>query len=277
VASLSITPLGTNGFVPTHGRQTMSYLLRRAGVPILLDAGSGLGRLLEPALAGALEGADRLRIVLSHYHLDHTIGISYLTAVAGGRPVTIWAPAPPLVDGRPEEALERLIGPPLFPLRLAGFPMPVEVVPYGGDTLEVAGATIRLRRQRHDGGSVGMVVDGRLGYLTDCEVEEASVGFAGGVELLIHEVWLTDEQIAAGAKRHGHSTAEEVARLATACGAGALMPVHHHPARDAAAIAEVAARIAAGTRVPVVLAEEGREYVLPLGGLAPSPASPLRL
>lgn len=265
MATLSITPLGTNGFVPTHGRQTMSYLLRRDGVPILLDAGSGLGRLLEAGLAGALDGADRVRIVLSHYHLDHVIGLSYLTAVAAGRPVTIWAPAPPLVDGAPE-ALERLIAPPLFPLRLSDFPVPVEVVPYGGETLEVAGAELRLRRQRHDGGSVGMVVDGRLAYLTDCEMEPPSAAFARGVELLLHEVWLTDAQVAGGVKLHGHSTVEQVARLATACGAGALMPVHHHPARDAAGLGEIAGLLAAETAVPIVLPEEGREYRLPPGG-----------
>jgi ribonuclease BN (tRNA processing enzyme) len=264
-ARLSITPLGTNGFIPSHGRHTMSYLVRRDGVPILLDAGSGLARLLEPALAGALDGADRLRLVLSHYHLDHTIGVSYLTALAGGRPVTIWAPAPPLVDGTSEEALGRLIAPPLFPLRLADFPMPVEVIPYSGDTLEVAGAHFRLRRQRHDGGSVGMVIDDRLAYLTDCEMElEAAARFARGVELLVHEVWLTEEQIAAGAKRHGHSTVEEVAQLADACGAGALMPVHHHPARDAAAVADLGARLRACTAVPVVMPQEGREQALPV-------------
>ena len=261
---LSVTPLGTNGFIPSHGRQTMAYLVRSDGAPVLLDAGSGLGRLLEPTLAGALEGADRLRIVLSHYHLDHTIGLSYLTAIAAGRPVTLWAPAPPLVDGTPEEALGRLIGPPLFPLRLADFPMPVEVVPYAGDALEVAGLRFRLRRQRHDGGSVGMVIDERLAYLTDCETEAAAVAFARGVELLLHEVWLTDEQVAAGAKLHGHSTVGQVARLATECGAVALMPVHHHPARDAAAVRELAAALSALTPVAVVLPEEGREVVLPV-------------
>jgi ribonuclease BN (tRNA processing enzyme) len=264
MGTLSITPLGTNGFIPTHGRQTMSYLLRRDGAPVLLDAGTGLGRLLEPALAGAFDGADRVRIVLSHYHLDHTVGLSYLTAIAGGRPVTIWAPAPPLVDGAPADALSRLIAPPLFPLRLAELPVPVEVIPYSGAEIEVAGARFRLRRQRHDGGSVGMVIDGRLAYLTDCEMEAAAVAFAGGVELLLHDVWLTEAQIAAGAKRHGHSTVEEVARLATDCGAGALMPVHHHPVRDDAAVDEILARAAALTRVPVLRAVEGREVVLPL-------------
>ena len=74
MTSLSITPLGTNGFIPTHGRQTQCYLVRRNGAAFLLDAGTGLGRLLEAPLASALRGCERLEIVLTHYHLDHPSG-----------------------------------------------------------------------------------------------------------------------------------------------------------------------------------------------------------
>src|SRR3954469_23164372 len=139
MSELSITPLGTNGFFPTYGRQTMSFLVRRDGVPLLLDAGTGVGRLIEQETSRALDGASRLDILLTHYHLDHVVGLSYLTAVAAKLPVRIWAPAPPLVDGTPE-ALGTLIAPPLFPIRFADFPSKVEVVPYAGETLEVAGA-----------------------------------------------------------------------------------------------------------------------------------------
>jgi glyoxylase-like metal-dependent hydrolase (beta-lactamase superfamily II) len=150
MSRLSITPLGTNGFIPTHGRQTQCYLVRRDASAFVLDAGTGLGRLLEAPLADALRGLERLEIVLTHYHLDHTVGLSYLTAVAGLLPVRIHAPAPPLVDGTPE-ALSRLIAPPLFPLRFVEFPIAVEVVPYHGNELEVGGARLRLRRQEHAG------------------------------------------------------------------------------------------------------------------------------
>jgi len=212
-------------------------------------------------LAKALAGCERLEIVLTHYHLDHTIGLSYLTAVAGALPVRIHAPAPPLVDGTPE-ALTRLVSPPLFPLRFAEFPMPVEVVPYHGDELEVCGARLRLRRQRHAGGSVGVVVDDRLAYLTDCETEEASVELARGVELLLHEVWVTDEEAAAGAQRRGHSTVEQVAAFATAAGAGTLMPIHHHPTRTPADLESMVARLGELTTTRVVLPVEGHEYAL---------------
>ena len=261
MSRLSITPLGTNGFIPTYGRQTQCYLVRRDANAFVLDAGTGLGRLLEAPLAGALRGLDRLEIVLTHYHLDHTVGLSYLTAVSGSLPVRIHAPAPPLVDGTPE-ALSRLIAPPLFPLRFAEFPIKVEVVPYHGNELEVGGARLRLRRQEHAGGSVGVVVDDRLAYLTDCEAEEASAEFARGVELLLHEVWVTDEEAAAGAQRRGHSTVEQVAAFASAAGVGTLLPIHHHPTRSPADLDDIVARLGELTTARVELPVEGREYAL---------------
>jgi ribonuclease BN (tRNA processing enzyme) len=259
MSRLSITPLGTNGFIPTYGRQTQCYLVRRDDAAFLLDAGTGLGRLLEAPLAKALAGCERLEIVLTHYHLDHTIGLSYLTAVAGSLPVRIHAPAPPLVDGTPE-ALARLIAPPLFPLRFPEFPIAVEVMPYHGEELAVAGARLRLRRQRHAGGSVGVVIDDRLAYLTDCETEEASVQFARGVALLLHEVWVTDEEAAAGAQRRGHSTVEQVAAFATEAGVGTLLPIHHHPTRSPADLDDIVARLGELTTARVELPVEGRRY-----------------
>ena len=263
---LTLVPLGTNGFIPTHGRQTMSYLLRRGADVLILDAGTGLSRLLGGPLSGALAGCARVELLLTHYHLDHTVGLSYLTALFPATPVRIWAPAPPLVDGTPAEGLGRLIAPPLFPIRLEDFPAGVEVVPYAGEELEVAGLRLRLRRQRHAGGSVGVIVEDRLGYLTDCEVDEGSAAFADGIELLLHEVWVSDEEAEAGAQRRGHSTVGEVARLADACGAGTLMPVHHHPTRDPDSLCALVERLAGLTAARVLLPEEGREYTVGAAG-----------
>ncbi|MDL1872646.1 aldehyde dehydrogenase family protein, partial [Deltaproteobacteria bacterium PRO3] len=50
-------------------------------------------------------------------------------------------------EGGPE-ALGRLIAPPLFPITLDRWPMPVEVVPYGGPELEVGPFRLRVRAQR---------------------------------------------------------------------------------------------------------------------------------
>jgi ribonuclease BN (tRNA processing enzyme) len=261
MTALSIIPLGTNGFIPTHGRQTQCYLVRRGENAFVIDAGTGLGRLLEAPMARALVGLERLEIVLTHYHLDHTVGLSYLTAVAASLPVRIHAPEPPLVDGT-HEALARLVAPPLFPIRFADFPSGVEIVPYRGERLEVAGATLRLRRQRHAGGSVGMVVDGRLAFCTDCEVDEGSVDFVRGAQMLVHEMWVTDEEAAAGAQRRGHSTVEELAALASAAGVATVLPMHHHPTRSPDDLEGLEARLAELTAARVRLPLEGREYAV---------------
>ncbi|MDX1631068.1 MAG: MBL fold metallo-hydrolase [Thermoanaerobaculia bacterium] len=225
-----LIPLGTNGFFPTGGRQTMTFLILEEETALLLDAGTGMARLLEEKLRPRLLTYDRLEILLTHYHLDHVVGLSYLPAVWKEGPVRIHAPGPPLVDGD-ADALERLVGPPLFPKELQDLPFPVEIRSYATDTLDLAGEPTRFRRQDHSGGSVG-VRRRSLAYCTDCRVDEGSTHFVRGVDLLLHEVWVTEGEAAAGDPRDGHSTVEEVAEVARTAGVSRLLPIHHRPGRS---------------------------------------------
>ncbi|REJ73247.1 MAG: MBL fold metallo-hydrolase [Acidobacteria bacterium] len=236
--------LGSGGFHPAYGRQTMCFLLHLDGAPLLLDAGTGLSRLGEADVARQLDEVERLDIVLSHYHLDHVVGLTYLSGV-WRRPCRIFAPAPPLVDAEPAEALRRLIAPPLFPASLDQLPQPVEIVPYDGD-FSVAGLEVRVRRQRHPGGSVGMRLGDRIAYVTDTACEAATGELAAGATWLLHEVWCdrAEAEEEPGLVL-GHSAAEDVHALARECGAAHLVPVHHHPKRDARELGEFLDRLAA--------------------------------
>lgn len=260
---MQLIPLGTNGFIPTHGRQTMSFLLVHGDAVIVLDAGTGLSRLFDPAIRARLpsiETADELTVVLSHYHLDHVVGLSYLPAVWGEGRVRIHAPGVPLVDAEPREDLERLLSPPLFPLSLEEFPAAIEIAPYTGEELEIAGLEVRCRRQEHAGGSAGLVFGDRLAYLTDCRVDEGSADFVSGVQLLVHEVWVSEAEAEAGMSRSGHSTVEEVATLAAEAGVGALVPVHHHPSRTLADLEAQVDRLRSLSGVEVLLPIEGSVF-----------------
>lgn len=240
----------------------MSFLLVEGDVALLLDAGSGVGRLLDPALVRLTAPCARLEVVLTHYHLDHVIGLSYLPGVWQRRPVAIHAPAPPLVEGTPE-ALERLIGPPLFPHPLSRLPFEVTVTAYRAGPLAIGGLTVAARAQRHPGGSVGLRVGDALAYATDTVADEATVEFARGVGLLLHEVWLSDEEAEGeDPARGGHSAAGAVADLARRAGVGRLMPVHHHPKRSAAELATIAAGMATRAGLTVELPVEGQIYSL---------------
>jgi len=259
---LRLVPLGTNGYFPTRARQTMSFLLARPGAALVLDAGSGLGRLAEPEVRRHVESIERLDIVLTHYHLDHVIGLSYLPGLWAGKSVRIFAPAPPLVAGD-SDALDRLISPPLFPVGFSRWPLAVEIVPYSGRELEIGPFALSLRSQKHPGGSVGIRLDDRLAYVTDTVLDRGTIDFVRGVGTLLHEVWLTDEEAALDdAGRTGHSAAGAVAAIAREAGVGRLVPIHHHPGRTAAEIREIVSSLASQAGCPVLLATEGEEIDL---------------
>ena len=85
--------LGTAGYHPNATRHTSCYFLPESG--IVLDAGSGIFAL--PPLVET----SSLDILLSHAHLDHTLGLTFLLDVlfqlqSDGRPIDrlrIWGEA----------------------------------------------------------------------------------------------------------------------------------------------------------------------------------------
>ena len=88
--------LGGGGWFPAHGRHTASALLRGGEEAVMIDAGTGVARLMErPEL---LAGVRRLDILLTHFHLDHIAGLAYLPAVVACEQSTIWGPGELLYD-----------------------------------------------------------------------------------------------------------------------------------------------------------------------------------
>ncbi len=262
---MRLAVLGTAGYLPARGRQTMAFLLESAATTLLLDAGTGVARLAEPGIRPLLPPGRPLDVLLTHYHLDHVVGLSYLPGLASDRPVRIHAPAPPLTEFGPAEAFDRLLGKPLFPVPIARWPMPTEVIPFAGPELRIGDLDLRVRGQRHPGGSTGLRIGDALAYVTDTAMDPATEELARGVGLLLHEVWLSEDEGAAegAAARSGHCEAGEVADLARRCGVGGLWLVHHHPRRSAEEIAAMASRMTARAGLSCLAPEEGRVY--PIG------------
>lgn len=259
---MRLVALGSAGYLPTYGRQTMSFLLvddrEENGTRLLLDAGTGLARIAEDGIAALLPPRQPLDLLLTHYHLDHVVGLSYLPGLAGERPLRIHAPAPPLVSIGPE-ALDRLLSPPLFPLTLDRWAMPTQVLAYSEPELEIGSLRLRLRSQKHPGGSVGVRVGDELAYITDTVMDPATTEFVRGVKLLLHEVWLSEEEaVTQDAARTGHSDAGAVADLARAAKVERLWVVHHHPTRSPEAVVHMAQAMARRAGIPVDVPVEGR-------------------
>lgn len=218
--------LGSGGWIPTPERATCSALLREGDQALVIDAGTGISHLVaEPSL---LEGVRTMDIVLTHFHLDHVVGLAYLPALALPHPPRVHGPGAWLYAQPTIEILARLIDPPLF-AGLAAVTSGVGEIDAGGG-LSIGRFEIRARVQKlHTDPTLALRVGDELTYCTDTAYDEGNVEFATGSRVLAHEAWWThdaprDEAI--------HCSAEGAARIGRDSGVDRLAMIHVRPAAD---------------------------------------------
>lgn len=208
--------LGTSGFHPTEKRHTSCVLLPEEG--IVFDAGTGMFRLTSRVRSKTLS------IFLSHSHLDHIVGLTYLL--------------PPLIDGTIEKATiygsrrsiaavqNHLFAEEVFPVAL-----PFEFVELEAPIDLCGGGRLRYRCQEHPGGSLGYRIDWperSLAYITDTTADGSNIDFVRGVDVLIHECNFPDGMRDL-AIRTGHSYTTPVCELARDAGVKRLLLTHFDP------------------------------------------------
>jgi len=226
-----IIALGTNGFVPTFNRHTMCYLLiDDSDEVIILDAGTGMSRLLEPEILEIIKSKKRLNIILSHYHLDHIIGLSYLPGLWPSKPIRLFAPSKPYVDFKAEDAVNRLLNPPLFSLSFKNYPNKKDLIPISNSEITINGHLFQFIKLNHPGGSMGIRIDDDICYITDTFVNEGYIDFISGCKYLLHEIWMTREEVKENEKgASGHSVLEDVIELSVKAKVRNMIPIHLNP------------------------------------------------
>ncbi len=212
--------LGSGGWIPTPERETACTLVRDREQALVLDAGTGLQRLVaDPPL---LDGVRRLDIVLTHFHLDHVCGLAYVPALPV-RP-TVWAPGAWLYETPSAELLAPLVRAPLSPFEPEELGEVRELEP-GPQEIGAFGLTTRAQ-PLHWAPTTGLRVGDELALVTDTAYDPGSADLARGVAHLLHEAWSTsDEPVAA----EGDATAAEAGRVARDAGARRLTLVHVNP------------------------------------------------
>ena len=187
---------------------------------VVFDAGSAAYRI-----ADYLE-TDSIDIFLSHAHLDHVVGLTFLFDVINGRKIERIT-----VHGEPEKldaVCRHLFSEFLFPVK-----PPFDTKVLQSRTLLADGAVLTHFPLKHPNGSVGYRVDWpdrSLAYVTDT-VAAADADYVEkirGVDLLIHECNFGDDQ-PEQAELTGHSCITPVAQVAAAAEVGRMVLVHLNP------------------------------------------------
>jgi len=212
--------LGSGGWISTAERATTSVLVRAGERALVVDAGTGVHRLVtDPAL---LAGGGGLDVVLTHFHLDHVAGLAYLPALE--RPATIWGPGAWLYGTPSSELLAPLLEPPLSPFGLDELP---EVRELGEGGQSVGGFELRTRAQpRHSAPTAGIRIGDDLAVVTDTGYDEGTAELAGGVAHLLHEAWSSST---ARARADTVATGYDAGRAAEEAGAKELTLIHLDP------------------------------------------------
>jgi len=230
---------GTRGSAPnlkaTHqqlGGETSCVAVVTPSSRVLLDAGTGLTR--------ADTSTDDDVVILSHFHIDHMLGLADFAArKRSGRLIISSA----LCDSPDEleRVVGRIYGPPAYPVSIRQIYPSVEFLPLTALTAELPeGVEVAPIELNHPGGSVGTRVTEKdtgktVVYVSDHEhgshKDEPLLEFCADVDMVIWDSSYDDATFTKY-KGWGHSTWQEGLRFAQACGARAIALTHHDATRD---------------------------------------------
>ncbi|MEM8944137.1 MAG: MBL fold metallo-hydrolase [Planctomycetota bacterium] len=210
--------LGTTGYHPNDRRQTACMMLPEIGV--VLDAGSAMYRVREHLQTETLD------IFLTHAHLDHVFGLTFMFDVLHERDmqhVTVHGESEKL-----DAVRQHLFSELLFPVE-----PPFEMRSIEAETDLPNGGKLTHFPLKHPGGSIGMRLDWAdrsMAYVTDTVATKDAdyVEKIRGVDLLVHECYFGDD-MPEQAELTGHSCLTPVAEVAAAAEVGQLVLVHINP------------------------------------------------
>ncbi len=216
---MQIHLLGTVGYHPTDTRHTASFFMPEVG--IALDAGTGFYRV-RPLLQ-----IETLDVFLSHAHLDHCVGLTFLLDILFQRQVKevrVHGEADKL-DSIRHHMLADLQFPAVVPVQWTELAETSRDMPQG--------CRMTWFPLEHPGGAVGYRFDWpdrSVAYVTDttARLDAPYVKAIAGVDLLMHECNFTDD-MHDWAVKTGHSCTTDVAEVAKAANVGRLVMVHVNP------------------------------------------------
>ncbi len=228
---MEVTFLGTRGWYSKKG-QTSCVLVETRGGNYLLDAGTGIYWMDE-----VMSFKKPTCLLLSHFHLDHILGVTTFTRTFGGKEITIYG------QKGVKKAIDRIMRKPVYPFY---FNSPIDKfkVRFGELKREqrIFDSIVKTAHLSHADPVIGIRIENRgrsFVYATDTLPCEATVKLARNCDVLIHETYFSDEDLKKVKINTGHSSPKGAARIAREAGAKGLFLFHFHPEYDEATISRM--------------------------------------
>lgn len=202
--------------MPSDTRETSCLLLRTDEHSLLLDAGTGIRRLVNGSTTAI--GTERVDVLLSHFHLDHIIGLTYLPAL-GKATLHVWGPGQWLYGSPTADIIARILQPPFFSDNMWMRAIQVHEMKNGSN--DINGVDVQLKEQRlHSDPSIAIRIGDALTYCTDTAFDPSNALFAEGSSILFHEAWAQESS------NPYHSCQAEAVRVAEMAGVPNLVLIH---------------------------------------------------
>jgi ribonuclease BN (tRNA processing enzyme) len=239
---------GVRGTFPVSGKAFARYggkthclrVVSRRGDAVIVDAGTGIRGLGEELAGAAGDGKGRgigrleLHILLSHFHLDHVIGLPFFAPLYSPRAViNFHSPWPASVV---RARLAGLMGGPYFPVPFGKTPSIKRFHKLGPAGTMMGGLKVTALQVNHPGGACAYRIDEgdtAVVIATDTEpdagpFDRALVEFSRGAACLVYDSTFSPAELRRR-RGWGHSTWLRAVRLADAAGVGLLVLSHHGP------------------------------------------------
>jgi phosphoribosyl 1,2-cyclic phosphodiesterase len=234
-----ITLYGTRGSIAVANKETREYggnttclyVESAGGEVVVVDAGTGireLGRYLVE------KKSKKIHLIFTHYHWDHIQGFPFFAPVFDKNvEIEIYASK----DGvSAKEALTYQMTKPYFPAALSELPAHITFKELK-ERNTIAGMEVRTITNNHPDPTKGLRFSDNknsFGFLTDNELHaknnntpyDSFVEFLKGVKFFIHDAQYTEE-IYKDRNGWGHSTFDQVMKLAQDAGVKTVLFTHH--------------------------------------------------
>jgi phosphoribosyl 1,2-cyclic phosphodiesterase len=271
----AVTFWGVRGTIATpdaemsrYGGHTSCVQVQCGDVTFALDAGSGIVPM-------GMQNFKHMHLLLSHTHIDHIIGLCCMQKIFHAEfKADIWA-GHLLPDMHIEEALRRLISPPIFPVPLEALESQIAFHDfYAGNTLhhedfDAAGIEVHTLHLHHPDRATAYRIEYQghsVCYVTDVEhlrggLDDKIIQFISAADMFIYDSTYDDQEF----ERYqgwGHSTWQQAIRLGEAACVKHIMMFHHNPTATDATLDARTKAAKTLTHIRTSFAKQGTRHVL---------------